>query len=224
MNPDIFGDAVLVRVGGFPVTGTMATTAVVSLLLVAAAAGMGRSVRRSPGSRTASVGRLVTSFVSDLVEQAAGARIAWMETFAGTLLLFILGCAVIGQLPGVRAPTASLATTGALAIVVFLAVPAAGIRARGFGGYFREYLRPNPLLLPLHVISELSRTIALALRLFGNMLSGHLVVGLIVALIGLFVPIPLMALDLLIGGLQAYIFTILACVYLGAAVRAEGAS
>ena len=87
------------------------------------------------------------------------------------------------------------------------------------GGYLTDYVRPNPLLFPLHVISELSRTVALALRLFGNMMSGHLVVALLVALAGLFVPVPLMALDLLIGLLQAYIFTVLACVYIGAAIR-----
>ena len=98
-------------------------------------------------------------------------------------------------------------------------VPVAGIAARGPRGYLVHYVRPNPLLFPLHVVSELSRTVALALRLFGNMMSGHLVVGLIVALVGPFVPVPLMALDLLIGLLQAYIFTVLACVYIGAAIR-----
>ena len=102
---------------------------------------------------------------------------------------------------------------------MFVAVPIAGIQKLGIVGYLAHYLRPNPLLLPLHVISELSRTLALALRLFGNMMSGHLVVSLIVAMVGALVPVPLMALDLLIGFLQAYIFTILACVYVGAAIR-----
>jgi F-type H+-transporting ATPase subunit a len=126
---------------------------------------------------------------------------------------------VVGQLPAVPAPTANLGATSALAVIVFLAVPFAGVRARGLGGYLKHYFEPNPLLFPLHLISELSRTLALALRLFGNMMSGHLIVAVIVALVGLFLPVPLMALDLLIGLLQAYIFTILASVYVGAAIR-----
>jgi F-type H+-transporting ATPase subunit a len=122
----------------------------------------------------------------------------------------------------VRPPTASLATTSALAVIVFLAVPVAGVRARGVRAYLMEYFRPNPLLAPLHLISEFSRTLALSVRLFGNMMSGHLIVALLVALTGFLVPMPLMALDLLIGLLQAYIFAILATVYVGAAIRAGG--
>ncbi len=141
-------------------------------------------------------------------------------TLSGSLFLYIAACNLAGLLPGVHPPTGSLATTSALAIVVFLAVPVAGIRTRGVLGYLREFFRPNPLMAPLHVISELSRTVALSVRLFGNIMSGHLVVALLVALTGVIVPMPLMALDLLIGLLQAYIFAILATVYVGAALRA----
>jgi F-type H+-transporting ATPase subunit a len=154
-----------------------------------------------------------------LVTEAAGRPSPDLEVFAGSLFLFISGAAVIGQLPAIPAPTANLAATSALAVLVFLAVPFAGIRARGLLGYVKHYFRPNPILFPLHLISELSRTLALALRLFGNMMSGHLVVIVLVALVGLLVPVPLMALDLLIGLLQAYIFAILASVYIGAAIR-----
>jgi F-type H+-transporting ATPase subunit a len=107
--------------------------------------------------------------------------------------------------------------------VVFFAVPVSGIAVRGLRGYLRGYFRPNPLLAPLHLISELSRTLALSVRLFGNMMSGHLVVALLVALTGFLVPMPLMALDVLIGILQAYIFAILATVYVGAAIQAGDA-
>lgn len=151
--------------------------------------------------------------------EAVGRPSHGLEIFSGSLFLFIAGATVVGELPSVPAPTANLAATSALAVLVFLAVPFAGIRAQGLSGYLKHYFRPNPVLFPLHLISELSRTLALALRLFGNMMSGHLIVALFVALVGLLVPVPLMALDLLIGLLQAYIFTILASVYIGAAIR-----
>jgi len=219
VKPEIFGDHVLFWLGSLPLTRTMASSAALSLALIALGAGLANAVCRRPAGRAAALGRLLFAFVRDLVRESAGQESPALEVFAGSLFLFITGAAILGQLPGVPAPTANLGATSALAALVFLAVPIAGLRARGARGYLRHYLRPNPLLFPLHVVSEVSRTFALSLRLFGNMMSGHLVVALIVALVGLVVPVPLMALDLLIGFLQAYIFTILACVYIGAAIR-----
>jgi len=222
VNPEIFTDVVLAWIGPVPVTATMITSAALSLLLVWLSAALARAVVRRPAGRLAGLGRITFRFLHDLTKEAAGRPLPLLEAFAGSLFLFIAGAAVVGQLPEVAAPTSNLAATSALAVLVFLAVPVAGIRVRGVGGYLRHYLRPNPLLFPLHVVSELSRTVALALRLFGNMMSGHLTVALLVALVGFLVPVPLMALDLLIGLLQAYIFTILACVYIGAAIRVVG--
>jgi F-type H+-transporting ATPase subunit a len=217
MKPRIFGDEVVARLGPFPLTDTMLTSVAVSLGLVLVAALLGRATVHRPHGRLAALGRLSWRALDGLVTETAGRSSPTL--FAGSLFAFIAGCVVAGQLPSVRAPTASVSTTSALAVLVFLAVPVAGIRARGWKDYLRDYFRPNPLFLPLHLISELSRTLALSLRLFGNMMSGHLLVALLVALTGLLVPTPLMALDLLIGLLQAYIFTVLACVYIGAAIR-----
>jgi F-type H+-transporting ATPase subunit a len=219
VNPEIFSQQVLVWVGPLPITSMMLTSLATSLLLVLVLGLMGRAVVHVPSGRLAAAGRLTFGFLRDLVTQAVGRPSPGLEIFAGSLFLFIAGAAVVGQLPGIAAPTANLAATSALAVIVFLAVPVVGIHSRGPLGYLAHYFRPNPVLFPIHIISELSRTLALALRLFGNMMSGHLVVGLIVALAGILVPIPLMALDLLIGLLQAYIFAILACVYIGAAIR-----
>jgi F-type H+-transporting ATPase subunit a len=219
MRPEIFTDHVVLWLGPVPLTRTMMAGALTSALLVVGSSMLARAVVNRPTTRLAAAGRLTFGFLRNVVTEAVGRPAPGVEIFAGSLFLFIAGAAVVGQLPGVPAPTANLATTGALATLVFLAVPFAGIRARGVRGYVRTYFRPNPLLFPLHLVNEFSRTLALALRLFGNMMSGHLVVAVLVALVGFLVPVPLMALDLLIGFLQAYIFTILACVYVGAAIR-----
>ena len=219
MKPEIFAEYVLIFAGPIPITRTMVTSALLSLLLVVIFGLMARAVVHRPASRLAAAGRMTYGFLRDLVTQAAGRPSPGLEVFAGSLFLFICGSAILGQLPGVPSPTSNLSATSALAVLVFLAVPIAGISARGPLGYLKRYFQPNPLLFPLHLISEFSRTLALSLRLFGNMMSGHLVVALIVALVGFLVPVPLMALDLLIGLLQAYIFTILASVYVGAAIR-----
>jgi F-type H+-transporting ATPase subunit a len=138
-----------------------------------------------------------------------------------TLALFIGVANLQGLVPAVRSPTADFSATSALAVVVFLAVPYYGIRARGLGGYLRHYLEPSPFLLPLEIITELSRTLALAVRLFGNIVSEELVIAVLLGIAGLFVPIPIMMLAVLTGVVQAYIFSVLTVVYLSAAVQAR---
>jgi F-type H+-transporting ATPase subunit a len=223
VQSQIFGETVLIWFGRIPVTATMLTSFAISLALVGVALALRVGLSRSPSGATAALALLAIEWLDRLVRDVAGRAEPALLTLAGSLFLFIAACNLSGQLPGVRPPTASLATTSALAGIVFLAVPVAGIRARGLRGYLRDYFRPNPLFAPLHIISELSRTLALSMRLFGNMMSGHLVVALLVALTGFLVPMPLMALDVLIGLLQAYIFAILATVYVGAAIRAADA-
>jgi len=220
MDEQIFGETVVVWLGTIPVTETMVTSLAVSLTLVGVALALRVGLMRSPTGTPAALALLTVDWLDRLVREVVGRAEPALVTLAGSLFFFIVACNLSGQLPGVRPPTASLATTSALAAIVFLAVPVAGIRARGVREYLLGYFRPNPLLAPLHVISEFSRTLALSMRLFGNMMSGHLIVALLVALTGFLVPMPLMALDVLIGLLQAYIFTILATVYLGAAIRA----
>lgn len=224
MDSEIFGESVVISVGPVPVTATMLTSLAISVVLVGVACALRLGLKRSPAGTPAALALLTTDWLDRLVRDVAGRAEPALVTLAGSLFLFIAACNLSGQLPGVRPPTASLATTSALATIVFLAVPIAGIRAHGVRGYLTDYVRPNPLLAPLRVISELSRTLALSMRLFGNMMSGHLVVALLVALTGFLVPMPLMALDVLIGLLQAYIFAILATVYVGAAIRAGESS
>lgn len=220
MQLRVFGDPVLLRVGPVPITETMVTSTAVTMVLIGAALLMRRMVQTRPQSGLSVVAFMIVESLDNLVTEIVGRHHTIVSTLAGSLFLFIAACNIAGQLPGVHPATGSLATTSALAVVVFLSVPIAGVRTNGVWGYIKHYFRPNPLLMPLHLISELSRTLALAIRLFGNIMSGHLVVGLLVALAGFLVPTPIMALDLLIGLLQAYIFAILSTVYIGAAISA----
>ena len=121
--------------------------------------------------------------------------------------------------PGLKPPTADVATAAALASVVFLAVPFYGIAITGTVSYLKTYIKPVFIMLPFNVISDVSRTLALAVRLFGNMLSGEILFGVILALVPLLLPLPLMFLSLITGTIQAYIFAVLTIVYIGGAVK-----
>lgn len=139
--------------------------------------------------------------------------------FLGTLFLFVAMASLFTIVPGYAPPTGSLSTTAALAICVFVAVPLYGIEEQGLGGYLKEYLKPTVIMLPFNLISELSRTLALAIRLFGNMMSGTMILAILLTITPFIFPIALSALGLLTGMVQAYIFSILATVYIAAATH-----
>lgn len=155
--------------------------------------------------------------IRDIVDQSSRPFLP----FVGTLFVFILTCNVFAVVPGYVPPTASLSTTAALAICVFAAVPLYGILKRGLGGYLSQYMKPTPLMLPFNIIGELSRTLALAVRLFGNLMSGAKIAGILIAVTPLLFPVVMQALGLLTGVIQAYIFSVLAMVYIGSAARVE---
>ena len=139
----------------------------------------------------------------------------------GTLVVFIAVSNLLALIPRVRPPTADLSTTAALALVVFCAVPFYGIRRRGLRGYLKLYIEPHFMLLPLNLFGELTRTLALAVRLFGNIMSGQMIGAILLAVAGLLVPVPIALLGVLTGLVQAYIFGVLAAVYIAAAVQVE---
>ena len=140
-------------------------------------------------------------------------------SFLGTIFLFIAFANLCTVIPGYEPPTSSLSTTAALALCVFVAVPLFGIEDQGMGGYLRSYVEPTVIMLPFNIISELSRTLALAVRLFGNMMSGTMILGILLTITPFIFPIVMTALGLLTGMVQAYIFSILAAVYIAAATR-----
>jgi len=155
--------------------------------------------------------------VREITRQPAGPYIP----FVGTLFLFIAVANTLTLIPGYLPPTASLSTTAGLAICVFLAVPIYGILAEGPKTYFRHYISPTPLMLPFNLMGELSRTLALAVRLFGNAMSGVKVVAILVAIAPFIFPIFMQLLGLLTGLVQAYIFAVLAAVYIASGIQVQ---
>jgi F-type H+-transporting ATPase subunit a len=139
--------------------------------------------------------------------------------FLGTLFLFVALASLFTIIPGYSPPTASLSTTVALALCVFVAVPMFGIIDQGIAGYLRTFIEPTVIMLPFNIISELSRTLALAVRLFGNMMSGAMIIAILLTITPIFFPVVMTGLGLLTGMVQAYIFSILAAVYIAAATR-----
>lgn len=139
--------------------------------------------------------------------------------FIGTLFIFIAICNLLSIIPGFHAPTGSLSTTAGLAICVMVAVPLFGIKDSGVADYLKNYIRPTPMMLPFNVIGEISRTLALAVRLFGNVMSGSMIGGILLAIAPLIFPVIMQMLGLLTGIVQAYIFAILAAVYIAAGLK-----
>lgn len=139
--------------------------------------------------------------------------------FLGTLFLFVATASLCTVIPGYEPPTGSLSTTAALALCVMVAVPVFGISEQGVGNYLKSYIKPTFIMLPFNIISEISRTLALAVRLFGNMMSGAMIIAILLTITPFIFPIIMTALGLLTGMVQAYIFSILAAVYIAAATR-----
>jgi len=141
--------------------------------------------------------------------------------FLGTIFLFLSAASLCTIIPGYEPPTGSLSTTAALALIVFIAVPLFGIQEQGLRAYLKSYAEPTPMMLPFNIISEISRTLALAIRIFGNMMSGTMILAILLTITPFLFPIVMMALGLLTGMVQAYIFSILAAVYIAAATRVQ---
>lgn len=191
----------------------------VTALLVVLALWVRHALARQPGALPPLV-EAVYRIMRDAVAEAVPAEdVERVLPFVGTLWLFILISNLLGLIPGLSSPTRDLSVTGALAICVFVAVHVYGVRAAGWKAYLRHYLAPNPILLPFHLISEITRTLALAIRLFGNMLSLEMAAMLVLLVAGLLIPVPLLLLHVIEALVQAYIFGMLALIYIGSALE-----
>lgn len=209
----------LFSIGPVPIHEPVVTTWLVIALLVGGSALTTRRLATLPGRWQALVETVVSGIESQIADVIPDDTRRYVPLI-GTLFLYLATANLISALPGVNPPTGHIETPAALAIIVFGAVHWYGVRARGLKRHLGAYLKPSVVMLPLNIVSEITRTFALMIRLFGNVMSGHFVVGIIVALAGLFVPIPFIALEILTGLIQAYIFSVLATVFIGAAVAA----
>jgi F-type H+-transporting ATPase subunit a len=162
---------------------------------------------------------IVVTGIENQIEAVGISHAKKYISFLGTLFLFIATASLCTVFPGFETPTGSLSTTAALALSVFVAVPFFGIEEQGITNYLKSYMQPTFIMLPFNIISELSRTLALAVRLFGNMMSGAMIVGILLTITPFIFPVVMTALGLLTGMVQAYIFSILAAVYIAAATR-----
>ncbi|MBS0205061.1 MAG: F0F1 ATP synthase subunit A [Planctomycetes bacterium] len=200
--------------------GTIVFTWALMLVLVVGSGLITRKLSRDlKRSRWQSFLEIIVTGINRQIEEVGLSEPQKYLSFLGTLFLFVAAATLGTIIPGFEPPTGSLSTTVALALCVFVAVPLFGIEEQGVGNYLKTYVEPTVIMLPFNLISELSRTLALAIRLFGNMMSGAMIVGILLTITPFLFPIVMTALGLLTGMVQAYIFSILAAVYIAAATR-----
>ena len=217
ISPD---ELVIWRHGFFVLNSTIVTTWALMLLMVAGAILITRKIKVEGAiSRWQGFMEIVVTSIQKQIEDVGLHHPEKYLSFIGSLFVFIAFANLCTILPGYDPPTGSLSTTAALAICVFVAVPIFGIKAQGLGGYLKSYVQPTFIMLPFNVISQVSRTLALAIRLFGNTMSAAMIIGILLTITPLFFPIFMNLLGLLTGMVQAYIFSILATVYIAAATR-----
>ena len=207
----------LFHIGLVPISEPVLISWGLMLFLVLFSALATRHLSLKPG-RVQMVMELFVTLIDQQIQDTMQRSPAPYRALIGTIFLFVLGSNWTAVVPGLEPPTAHLETDAALALVVFSATIGYGIAERGFKGYLATFAEPSWVMIPLNLIEQITRTFSLIVRLFGNVMSGVFVVGIILSLAGLLVPIPLMALDLLTGAVQAYIFAVLATVFIGAAV------
>lgn len=213
----------LFHLGPVPVSTTVAVTwAIVGSLTIAGAA-VTRRLSLTPSDFQATVEMIVEAIDSQITD-TIGAPPGPYRALIGTLFLYILAANWSSLVPGIVPPTAHIETDAAMAGIVFFAAIYYGVRARGVVGYLKTFAQPSFLMIPLNIAEAFTRTFSMTVRLFGNVMSGVFIIGVVLSLAGLLVPIPLMALDLLTGAIQAYIFTVLSMVFIGSAVSENASS
>jgi len=202
-----------------PVSATVVTTWGIMLCFAALALLVRLRLRDQPARWQSAVETVVVVIESAIGEVLPPQTVRKVLPFVGTLWLFVLSANLIGLIPGLHAPTRDLSATAALAMLVFAYSHWFGIRDHGLRKHLRQYTEPSVILLPFHIVSELTRTLALAIRLFGNMMSLEMAALLVLLIAGFLVPVPLLMLHVIEAIVQAYIFGMLALIYIAGAME-----
>ncbi len=219
LTPD---SIVYYRSGPLVLSATLVLTWVVMAVLILGSWLITRRLSSElPVPRWQGVLEIVVGGIRNQIRSLAPGAAETYVPFVGSLFLFISLSSLLSIVPGFHPPTGSLSTTSALALCVFVAVPFFGALSLGLKGYLRHYLEPSPILLPFHILAELTRTLALAVRLFGNVMSGTFLVAVLLAVAPVFFPAVMSLLELFLGQVQAYIFAVLSMVYIAAAAQAH---
>jgi F-type H+-transporting ATPase subunit a len=223
MNGNELSIPAVLRLGPLEVTGTVTTTwAIMAVVAVAAWLTTRRLRDEAPGAVQTIVEGIVEAIEASVAAVASDEG-ALIMPFVGTLWVFLVVANLSGLIPGVHSPTRDLSATAALAFLTFLATHWYGIRSLGLARYLKHYVSPSPILLPFHLISEVTRSVALAVRLFGNIMSLEMAALLILLVAGLLVPVPILMLHAVEALVQAYIFGMLALIYISGGIQSQQA-
>ncbi len=214
------GIGMVAQLGPVAISETTLTAWGLLVVLAGAAVVLSRGLAAKPSLLQSMVEGMVDA-MNAAVEAVAGEHARTIMPFIATLWIFLVCANLIGLVPGLNSPTRDLSVTAALAVLVFLSVHWFGIRTQGLKVYLRHYLMPNPVMLPFHLISEVTRTVALAVRLFGNMMSLEMAALLILFVAGFLAPVPILMLHIVEALVQAYIFGMLALVYVASGIHSQ---
>lgn len=220
MNDSGIGVANIVTLGPLDISVSLVTSIGLTITLGALGWLFTRRLEQSPGVRQV-VMEAVVSALEEAVSEVAGRHTQRIMPFIASLWLFLICANLLGLVPGFDSPTRDLSVTAALAILVFLSVHWFGIRTQGIRRYLQHYLTPSPILLPFHLISEVTRTVALAVRLFGNIMSLEMAALLVLMVAGFLVPIPILMLHVVEALVQAYIFGMLSLIYVAGGIQSQ---
>ncbi len=212
---------VIFSIGTLQVTSTVINTWIMIAFLGIASYFLGKSFKIRPGMVQNAIEWLEEAIQGLIAENIGPEKSHLFFPLVATLAIFIGTSNLLGLIPGLNSPTPDINTPIAMALIVFISVPYFGIRTRGLWGYLKHYVEPIFLMLPIEIASEIARTFSLTFRLFGNILGEEIIIAILFLISPFIVPVPMMLFSIFTGLLQAYIFTLLSCVYIGGAVRAH---
>ena len=217
---DMFSQPHLFTIGLFSVSESLALSLILTLVLTGLSLLFTHRLSLKPGPLQSAMEGVVGA-IENAIAEVLPQYTQQVLPFIATLWVFLVFANLVGLIPGLESPTRDLSVTAALAILVFFSVHWFGIKSQGLKNYLRHYLTPNPMLLPFHITSEITRTVALAIRLFGNMMSLEIAALLVLMVAGFLAPIPLLMLHIIEALVQAYIFGMLALVYVAGSIQAQ---